>query len=314
MIEQVTIVVNPYCHQGRGWKRWIAIKERVRQSIPVPVTEVVTEKGWSHSELLLPLLLHPGAGCIISAGGDGSLHTLVNALIKPDHTGSARIPIGAIGLGSSNDFLKPFHSFVGGIPARIDIKKPYRQQDAGKVVYRDAADRPGEKYFIVNASFGATAEGNWNFNHPGALLQWLKRRASGLAISYTAMTTLLRFTSRPALIRFNGEEKGILVSNINVIKKPFVAGSLYYTQAPQPDDGRLGLHICMNMRRWELLHTLFGLEKGRFPQSSKRLSAYTDACSVSAAEPFVFECDGETEKARQVSISVIPKAFTLLGE
>lgn len=314
MIEQVTIVVNPYCHQGRGWKRWLAIRERVKRSIPAPVTEAVTEKGLSLSELLLPLLQHASSNCIISAGGDGSLHVLVNALIRLDRTGSSRIPIGAIGLGSSNDFLKPFHTFIQGVPVQIDITKPYRQQDAGKAVYADAAGQAGEKYFVVNASFGATAEGNWHFNHPGPVLRWLKKRASAMAISYTAMATILRFISRPASVYFNGKEMSLLFSNINLVKKPFVSGSLHYTQAPQPDDGRLGLHICMNMRRWELLQTLLQLEKGRFPQGSQRLSAYTDAFSFTAADPFVFECDGETEKAIQVTISVIPKAFTLLGQ
>ncbi|MBE7171134.1 MAG: hypothetical protein INR73_11120 [Williamsia sp.] len=314
MIEHAIVVVNPACHGGRGWKRWLLIKDKVKQKLGVPVTELVSEKGSLLGETLLPLLQDARPSCIISAGGDGSLHTLVNALLKAKDEKSKAIPIGAVGLGSSNDFLKPFQHFIQGIPVRIDLSRPYQQQDTGRAVYGDADNGLQETYFIVNASFGATAEGNWRFNHPGPLLRWLKKHATGLAISHTALSTILRFTNKPVFIRFNEEERQVQLSNINLIKSPFISGTLHYTQPILPDDGQLGLNICTAMNRFELLQTLYGLEKGRFDESPARLSVFTKSFSLSSDEPVVFECDGETVMAKHVSITVMPKALTLLGQ
>ncbi|MEP7376657.1 MAG: diacylglycerol kinase family protein [Chitinophagaceae bacterium] len=311
MYQSTYIIINPNCHQGRGWKRWLSIKNDVLKQIP-SAKELVTENGIDLNDQLSGLLQSNNEICLISAGGDGSIHYLVNMLLRSGGTGTPKVTLGAIGLGSSNDFLKPFQSTIKNIPVRINIAKPTLLHDAGRVLYTDEKNIRKEKFFIVNASFGATAQGNWNFNNPGKLLKWLKKNSTAAAINYTAITTILSYNNSFCSMSFNGEEKYTAISNINILKIPYVSGSLHYKQAILPDDGKLGLNICINMSKRELLQTLFNLEKGRFIETEKKISTYTDSFHLVSKTPIVFECDGETEKATDVQVSVIPQAIKLL--
>ena len=305
----ICIIVNPHSHQGHGWKRWQSIKNEVLGNLP-GAKEIVTDKREDVSDFLNTI--NPTQdSIIISAGGDGGVHYLINAVLN---TGLAdKTIIGAIGLGSSNDFLKPFRTFIKKIPVRININSSFQYQDIGKAVFTDEKNQVREKYFIINSSFGATAEGNWNFNNPGSILKWLKKNSTSIAITYTGISTILSFKNKSCTISYNGKTRSISVSNINILKTPFVSGSLHYQQSILPDDGQLGLNICASMNKRELLKTMFDLEKGKFVTGEKRISAFIKNFSLRSASPVVFECDGETDKVISVDISILPKAISVLN-
>jgi diacylglycerol kinase (ATP) len=312
MVQQVIIVVNPYCHEGRGWKHWLSIKKEVLQSINVPVKEIVLEKGMGIDPVFFSLIQGANANCIISAGGDGSMNYLVNTLLKSSDISPNVLSIGAIGLGSSNDFLKPFSHKINKIPVKINYNGAALLHDVGLASYKDKNNNLRKRYFIVNASFGVTAAANWNFNNPDIVLQFLKKNSTSSAIVYTAIKTILTYKNQLCHLDFNSNEMHACISNINILKIPFVSGSFHYNQAIQPDDGRFALNICRDMNKIELLSTLHQLEKGRFENDSKRISTYTDALSLSSANPLFFECDGETEMVTDVKISIVPKAIRIL--
>lgn len=250
---------------------------------------------------------------LISAGGDGSIHYLCNSLIKNEMIDRTKITIGAIGLGSSNDFLKPLQRSIHKIPLKINVNNKSQWQDAGRIIYENEHGIEQEKYFVINASFGATAKGNWNFNNPGPVLKWLKKTNTAMAITYTSISTILGFKNDICTVIYHNYEKRIPVSNINILKIPYVAGSLHYKQDLSPDDSRFGLNICTGMNRLQLLKTLAGLGKGKFDLNDKKISTYTDHFELSSENPVVFECDGETELARKVRIEIVPKALLFLA-
>ncbi|TXH21204.1 MAG: hypothetical protein E6Q95_04235 [Chitinophagaceae bacterium] len=307
MSQPIYIIVNPHCHQGHGWKRWQLIKDEILNRLP-GTKEIVTDKKEDIESFLKTLTTQEAI--VISAGGDGGVHYLVNAVLKTKI--ADKIIIGAIGLGSSNDFLKPFKTYIRKIPVRIDIGSPWKYQDIGKANFIDENNKPGEKYFIINSSFGATAEGNWNFNNPGSILRWLKKYYASLAITYTGISTILSFKNKICTLNYNGETRVLPVSNINIIKKPFVSGSLHYQQNILPNDGQLGLNICTGMNKKELLKTMFDLEKGKFILGEKKISTFIKYFSLLSDSPVVFECDCETEKVTRVDISILPKAIRIL--
>ena len=306
------IIINPYCHQGRGWERWLTIKEEVHRQLPA-AKEIVAESGVDIIEAIAAAGWHQAPGCLISAGGDGSVHYLVNALLKQNTIDTAGIILGAVGLGSSNDFLKPFHQKINNIPVRLNTASGTVWHDLGKVLYKTDGGAQMEKYFIVNASVGATAEGNWYFNHPGKLLQQLKKYSTGTAIAYTAIATILSYKNRACSISFNGMQLNAMLSNINMLKIPYVSGSFHYRQDIQPGDGRMAVNICLSMNKAELLQTLFQLGRGVFTASDKKITAFATAFVLQAEQPVIFECDGETEMANSIDIRIIHKALRVLA-
>jgi diacylglycerol kinase (ATP) len=310
MNQPAYIIINPHSHQGEGLKRWNLIKEDVLSLLP-GAKEIITDKK-EDSKIFLKSLNITGDTIIVSAGGDGSVHYLINTILQLPENIRSNIILGAIGLGSSNDFLKPFKTYINKIPVRINVSEPPLQHDIGKALYLNENNIGCEKYFIINSSFGATAEGNWNFNNPGSLLRWLKKKNTSLAISYTAITTILSFKNKSCLINYNEVIRKTKISNINLLKIPYVSGSLHYQQYILPNDGQLGLNICSGMNTLELLQTLFNLEKGKFNASEKKISAFVKKFSLQSNTPIVFECDGETEKILKADISILPSAIRVL--
>lgn len=308
MKTPIFIVINPHCHQGEGWKRWKHIRSQVLDRLP-SATEIVTENTEDLSLQLGSIFSTNEASCIVSAGGDGSVHLVANAILQ--HEQPSGHVLGAIGLGSSNDFLKPFQSFIQKVPVRINTSSRVLR-DVGEVRYIDKNGVKQKKYFIINASIGVTAEGNWNFNNPGKTLKWLKKINTGAAITYTALSTIFSYRNKPVTIRFNGEETIMAVSNINILKIPFVSGSLHYRQNILPDDGLLGLNICRDMKRMELIQTLMQLEKGKFAVNEKRISTFTQKIQMLSPIPVIFECDGETTESTDIEVSVKQQAINVL--
>lgn len=309
MKAPVFIIINPYCHQGEGWKRWKHIRSQVLDRLP-SAKEVITESTEDLSLQLAGIFDENEAACIVSAGGDGSVHLIANAILQLEHP--SKHMLGAIGLGSSNDFLKPFQSFIQKVPVRINTNS-HILHDVGEVNYVDKNDVRQKKYFIINASIGVTAEGNWNFNNPGRILKWLKKMNTGAAITYTALSTIFTYQNKPVTLRFNNEEATMNISNINILKIPFVSGSLHYRQNILPDDGQFGLNICRDMKRMELIRTLMQLEKGEFVIGKKKIAAFTQNIRIMSPVPIVFECDGETTESTHIEVRVRQQAINVLN-
>jgi diacylglycerol kinase (ATP) len=306
------ILINPYCCQGRGWKRWLQIRDEVHRATGMPMHDIVLEKGIQLEDVLSPALNATAATGIISAGGDGTMHYLVNYLMTGEKISLENIYVGAIGLGSSNDFLKPYGQKIKGLPVRINFQGGHISHDVGMATYSNNVAKDQKKYFIVNASFGVTATANWNFNTPGPMLKFLKKNNTGAAIVYTAISTILGYSNHTCTLSYHNNSLHVPVSNINILKIPFVSGSFFYDQPLTRDDGNLGMNACVRMSRWELLSVLRKLQKGRFPVSHKTITATVKEFHLSSEIPFIFECDGETEKADTISVYILPNALKVL--
>jgi len=296
-----TIIVNPYCHQGKGWSRWLRIRERVMDQLPGS-TILVLEKGTNPGTAF-----DAGAGkrFLVSAGGDGSIHHLLNALMREGREMLDRVTLGAIGLGSSNDFLKPVRSQIGGIATRINAHETI-SHDVGELTYIGKDGEACTRYFLINASMGATAFGNHLFNDPGPVLAFLKRQCVPAASLFAALQAILQFRNIHGEVRWKGTKLVKDITNINIIKLPYVSGGFHYRQPIEPDDGKLFLNICHSMDLAARLRSLYALSRGRLKEGKHVVAVPVRELSIATAEPEVFECDGETFMSPQVHIRIIP--------
>lgn len=311
--RNIIVLINPNCHQGQGWKRWTSIKDEVRRSLGSDVSTVVLEAGLSLAESLRTMVIPGQETILISAGGDGTVNTLVNAVFNLQHPHNiADVIIGAIGLGSSNDFLKPFGARIGEVPVRIDVDGPVARWDAGRAIYLDGSNLQKTTYFVVNASLGVTASANWNFNNPDGILRWLKATSSRSAIIYTALKAIMRYRNANFRLLCDEDELILGASNIHILKIPYVSGNFRYDGPIAPDDGKLSLNICRNMTRMELMWILYHLSQGKFLTGRKTMSKMVTGLTVHSEKHIVFECDGETTMAKKIHISVVPQALNVL--
>lgn len=311
-IKGIIVLVNQYANGGNAWNSWQKIKTEVLAQFPVkPVVVENHPDGfdWPH---IIEIIKLNGINCIVSAGGDGTLNEILNKiLLIPDFKGKELL-LGAIALGSSNDFFKPVEKDLQCIPVRLNFNRII-SNDLGEVTYLDEHGVSRQRFFLINASLGATAEANFFFNSGNWLVRLLKKTKKDLAILFAAIKTILTFKSYSVSIMVNDRVRRVKLTNLGIIKNPNISGSFKYDQEIGPGDGRLGFNLCHNMNKPELLKTLFDLAKGKFSGKRKRISEYTTSATIQTDWPVALETDGEVFQGQDFSFSIIPGAIQTLA-
>jgi diacylglycerol kinase (ATP) len=245
----------------------------------------------------------------VAAGGDGTVNTLLNSICEIAHpTELPGIRLGAVGLGSSNDFHKPFlkAQFVGDVPCKVDFSNAYLR-DVGCLTFSENGRRT-QRYFLANASGGVTAEANWLFNNPTATLEFLKRVSTRAAILCAAVRTILLYRNFECTIQVDQNKRfTTLLTNLAVMKNPHVSGSFLYDTPVAPNDGAFAINLSECMSKLELLNLLYSLSHGRFTHLRHTQSWSQTSVTVSCPEPMAVEYDGEIVTARSAEFTVLPK-------
>jgi len=266
------VVVNPKARRGRGVRDY----GRIRSAALGPnVRHALLDSDWPRDL--------DGVERVIAVGGDGTLHAVANVLLND----WPRVALGAIGVGSSNDFHKPCRTRVRGVPVRIGAPVP---RDVGLATFEDADGLTHERWFCVSASIGLVARANRCFAGGG-----------DLAIARASASALLRHSNIAA--RLDG--RALSISNLSVMLTPYLAGAFRYGGAVPP--GQFALHLCTGLGRLGLIGEMMKLLTGRFGGAS--WSSRT--VSVDLDRDDDLELDGEVFRARRVRFETMPGALSV---
>jgi diacylglycerol kinase (ATP) len=241
-----------------------------------------------------------------AAGGDGTVNFLLNKLMclaNESHIHNLRL--GAIGLGSSNDFHKPYNelNLIDKIPYKLNFNKS-ELRDMGKLSFQFNGRRI-TKYFIINASIGITAEGNFLFNNPDKILNYLKRLNTNSAILYSAIKTISGYRDFEAEIRRDDIKPiKVNITNLNIIKNPNVSGDLSYGYPAVYNDGKMNIHLTHDMNKFEIIQLFLALQKGRIENIAKLESFPVKEIEVISEKIFHLEYDGEVVQTNSVLFSI----------
>ena len=299
-------IINPTAGGGKALAKWRRIEPRLREILgPVAIFRTTSR---DELQAAMPALLARGHREFLAAGGDGTVNAVLSALV--DHADADLLPgitVGAVGLGSSNDFHKPFQRTIDGIPCRIDRDRACLH-DVGLLDYRDAEGATGAHYWFVNASIGIAAEANDLFNHPDRLLRFLKRVSTSIAIAYAALRAIV--INRPRDLALTIGDRVLAhrpVRNLGFVKNPHFAGSLRYDSPHLPDSGCFHVHRLGPVSRPGLLRALVRLARGRFAGGRETRSWLANRAEVRDGDgSFLVECDGEVVRARVARFSILP--------
>lgn len=304
------VVLNRNAAGGRSFEKWRRLEPEIGAAVGPYRTLTVGDPADLRAEIRDAL--RRGDRHFIAAGGDGTVNALLEALLAvttPDDR--VGIVMGAVGLGSSNDFQKPSRRLIGGVPCRIDFEDA-RPHDVGLLSFEDPSGVLHTRRWIVNSSVGTTAEANWTFNQPDPVLRWLKKTSTDVAIAYAALKAILCHRPRDMEIWVDGRflAQG-RVRNLGIVKNPHFAGNLRYDSPFEPASGRLFVHRLGAVSLPRLLVILAGLLRGRFMGRRGTQSWEARSVTVRNRGPFSVELDGETVVARSASFSLLPSALRI---
>ncbi|MCK4804589.1 MAG: hypothetical protein KAT88_08520 [Spirochaetes bacterium] len=289
-----SVIVNAYCKGGKGIDFWKKISPSLEARFGP--FNVYFSRDKHSAKQLIKNLVEKGDRIFISAGGDGGINLLINTIIEnKGENPLSEFTLGAVGLGSSNDFHKPIKEKIQGVPVRLNDTKSILR-DVGEVYYTDQNGQQREKYFLVSASAGIVARGNQHFNSGGLIINLIKKRSTNLAIIYTFFKTLLSYQNIPfELILDDIERLQHNTSYLAISKTPYISGFIHFNEDVPKDNGNFMVKILYDYSKMGLVRGFVKLSKGKEKALSNIITRSVKKIKVCSSVPFVLEYDGETQ-------------------
>jgi diacylglycerol kinase family enzyme len=309
----VLIVINRDAHGGTALDRWQRIAPIMKQRWP---HESVVTATPDDARAVIREAAERGTAVIVAGSGDGGVNLLLNTLMDPA-TDRPRWPvcIGAIGLGSSNDFHKPREPEcdIKGIPVKLDPTLG-GLVDIGRADWLDTDGQAHTAYFLMNSSIGAVAKGNYAFNQATGIQSWLKKVNTDLAIHWGSLAAIADFANVPATLEIDGQPVPIgPISNLGVIKRIHFAGGMRYDTPVTLDDGAFDVNLLAGLSRSTFVRAILAISSGRFLGTPGAQHWRAKAVRLVPEAPTILELDGEVFPVREVQWRVIPAAIRICG-
>ena len=299
------VLVNPHCAGGRGGRKWQVLAPSLQQRYPGIRCQIIPEESALQPAVIRAL--HQGERTFIAGGGDGTVNRLLNVLLNAP-ANNAELTLGAIGLGSSNDFHKPFRAAatLQGVPLRIDSAHSYPCDVIQIRCFQDGQMQ--QTYGIINASIGIAARANARYNSRGRLLRAIQQISVDAAILLSVLRTIATYHNFPCRITQNqNAAQEYRLTNLGVIKNPHFGGQLCYDTPVACDDGWLAVNLCEGMSRLQTLGILGRLYRHHFAGRPHTASWQSTRLTVSSARQFDLEIDGEVLQTSNVEFRVLPQ-------
>jgi len=299
------LLLNEKAAGGTAKKKWDRIKNHILKKFDhLKVINIFDQHAIDQ------ILIEPNnenEQKVIIAGGDGTVNYFINKLLSVKNEKEMEsISIGILGIGSSNDFCKPFNikSFINGVPCKINFKDALLR-DVGMIKYKSNNEMLS-KYFLLNASIGVTAEANNIFNNTDIVLKFLKKHFTNLAILYAAVQTIIKHKNFVAQLSFGPFEKySFHVSNLSIVKSPNFSGNLCYPIEADYHNGLYDVYLAHSMKRTQLINLLRSLGKKVFPKNNFTKYCKAPKIKVSSESNFLVEFDGEVISTNYAEFSLL---------
>lgn len=247
--------------------------------------EVIYTESRAHASEIARAALERGSSFIAAMGGDGTVHEVVNGMIKDDKPINPEAVLGVVATGTGCDFIKTF-----GIPAipshavaHLDGPESF-PIDIGKITYQENG---GEtvRYFanIAEAGLGADCVAR-----AARLPRWL-----GPTVYFFAFwMTMGKHRVAKGTVDLVDRTYDGYMNNVVVANGQFFGGGMKVAPKAAPTDGVLDIQI-EHARKREAIALIPKIYKGEHVPHPDIEEFKRAKASVTADRPLLIEADGE---------------------
>jgi len=301
--KDVRIILNPAADNGRGIQHKEAILEIAE---PYARVDFMVSDSAEHARHLAKEAAEAGYSLVIAAGGDGTVHHVVNGIMAVPGTESM---LGVIPIGSGNDF-----AFANDIP--MDVSEAAKRLFDGKPRWIDLARVEDEngRFVVMDNNFGI------GFDAMVVAQTEKIQRIHGFLKYLTAVLKSLIFYFNPVHLRISFDEEHVVQNTLFLYLGIGTRGGGGFLLTPdaRQDDGLIDSCLVNDVSRPTALNMLNMGIKGTHihsPHVSMRMNKQIVIEIDDLAPMYV---DGEMfaypeDNIRKVTITSLPQAIQLLA-
>lgn len=236
---------------------------------------------------------------VVAAGGDGTVHALVNALMQHD----VACRVGVLPVGTGNDLARTL-ALPGEPDEALEVLRAGREQHIDLM----RVETEQETRYGVNA-----AAGGFGGQVDEALTSETKATWGPLAYLVGAVKALPDLHDYETFIAFNdGERQRVDALNVVVANGRTAAGGKRVAPLANPCDGALDVVVVRNGSVAELAEVGTRLMTGNYLESPLVTHRQVRAVHVASKPGMWFNVDGELLTKEPVTISVLPGALRVV--
>jgi diacylglycerol kinase (ATP) len=296
--DNTLLFVNPVAGRGRTRRRLAGIV-RILDTAGI-AADIRTSHAAGDLEAQVRDAVNAGAGRILVAGGDGSIHEAVNGILSANR----KAALGVIPTGTGNDFAK-----ACGIP--LDWRRATRELgarlQAGNALRRVDVGRMNGRWFANGAGIGFDAKVT-------RTAQSCRLPLGGIVYLLTVLRCLVDGITTPRMsIRADGVTWDDAVTLASIANGPWVGGMFHIAPMAANDDGAFDLVIAAPVTRRRVLVLLPMLLGGRHLGEAEISHFRVRRLTISADADTPSQLDGEVQPlGREFEIELLPGALDLL--
>ncbi|MDT7831368.1 diacylglycerol kinase family lipid kinase [Flavobacteriaceae bacterium S356] len=292
------LIVNPSSGGGHFDKKWMKIQQLLN------VYQIDYSFSFSeyskHEIQLVDNAIKQGFRKIISVGGDGTLHYVVNGIMQQRYTKTSNIKVGVIPIGTGNDWIKTY-TIPNDIESAIKIivQDQTILQDIGMMTLSD-----NSTYYFNNLA---------GIGYDGYVVHKLDTLKKLGSISYilSGLYGLLFYRKPQFRIHINEKviETTCLMTLFGICK--YSGGGMQMTKNADPQDGLLDITLAKDFKFFDLVFNLKKLYTGAIVHHKKvenYKATQLEIIDIHTKKPFI-EADGELIGTGSVKVSIQPKAI-----
>jgi diacylglycerol kinase (ATP) len=286
-LSGVLVIRNPAAGRGRAAKRWPAAAQDLK-SAGIVFDEAVTRSPGE--AIAIAERASSSYSLVIAAGGDGTVHEVVNGLMR---AGRGTV-FGVIPLGSGDDFAKLLGS-----------RKETRKLDVGRIACGSEV-----RFFANGMDIGFGAHAARNVKRVPRLLTGFGAYLGALAL------TLVRYPLLRVRVALDDAPSFELTTAMAAaMNGTTFGGSFRVCPAARPDDGLLDVMLVGAVGRLEILQLVPKILRGAHTGDPRLRMLRTRRMTIESDQPLLVETDGEIafQDARKLQIEVLPGALAVLA-
>lgn len=228
---------------------------------------------------------------IIAAGGDGTLHAVINWLKK----NSLALPVGVFGSGTSNDFAAHLN---------LDDEKIFDAVAENKIRPVDLGVVNGKDFFVNVASAGVFTSIAHEVNSR------LKNFLGKSAYYLRGLGELKNFKTVPLEISADGKNFSVDAFLFLVLNSPSVAGFKKISDTARIDDGKLDLLALKSCSPPALIALAKKILAGESIQGDENIfSVQAETFDIKSSAALVSDLDGEVGNFLPLKIETLRHAI-----
>jgi YegS/Rv2252/BmrU family lipid kinase len=296
-------IINSHAAYGEAGKKWVHILKYLKKK-GFKVIWQFTKKRF-HAYDIARDAVKKGAKLIISVGGDGTFNEIVNGVLSHVPQSECIPELAIIPIGTGSDFSKTL-KIPRDYKSAIDVIKNGKTKlmDVGKVIF-ETDIKKWKRYFanVFDAGLGGSVVRIAN--------RTPKTLGGFITFLFSSLTALLIFKRMKLRIWVDKKlvDKG-LITIIGAANGQIFGGGMHIAPMALTDDGILEFLYVKNTNTFKFLaHVLSKVYDGEHLGYHNVHHYRGRELRIECDKLCLLDIDGEEEKAKEVTISIIPKAI-----